>query len=178
MKFLLVIMVLMFAMPIHADATVELTAYITDFLSRKIGKKSVPLYPKRLRASLSYIPTIIAECGEDIDPLLIAIIVSRESSWRAGIPGHLGEHGLMQIMPRYAKGYRLDDPLEQIRAGIDHFREALEMCNWNVKDAMNAYGCGQCKPHYKFLKRRWRYYQRMKKRYRNGNLRKTTINTK
>jgi soluble lytic murein transglycosylase-like protein len=167
MKYLLIIMVLLFATPSRAaDTEAELTEYITDFLSRKIGKKRIPLYPKRLEAALSYIPTIVAECGDDIDPLLIAAIASKESSWMYKAEGLLGERGLLQIMPKYTKGYRLDDPLEQIRAGIQHFRRALEMCGGDVKDAINAYGCGECRPHREFLKRRWRYYQRIIKKYR------------
>lgn len=156
----------MFATPSYADdITSKLTEYITDFLSRKIGQKRIPLYPKRLDAALSYLPTIIAECGDDIDPWLIVTTISKESSWIYEIRGKKGEHGLLQIMPRYAKSYQLADPLEQIRAGIQHFRKSLKMCGGDVKDAINAYGCGECKPHRKFLKRRWRYYQKIKRRY-------------
>lgn len=168
MRYLLVIMVLLFSTPVYADITADLTAYITDFLSRRVGKKSVPLYPKRLKAALSYIPTIVAECGDDIDPMLIATSISRESGWKFNAIGKLGEIGLLQIMPKYATGYHLIDPLEQIRAGIDHFREAMKMCNGNVKNAMNAYGCGRCQPHCGFLKYRWKYYKRMKDKYTKG----------
>jgi hypothetical protein len=166
MKYLLIFMVLAFAIPARADSTTaELSAYITDFLSRKIGGKKIPLYPKRLAIALNCIPTIIAECGSDIDPLLIVVLITKESSWRPKIEGKLGEYGLMQVMPRYAKGYHLENPLEQIRAGIDHLRKAIKRCG-NIMDAVNAYGCGRCRPHCKFLKRRWKYYQRMKRKYR------------
>lgn len=150
-------MVLLFAIPIKADTTTELIGFITDFLK---------LYPKRQRIALTYIPTIIAKCGDDIDPLLIAVMISMESSWKFEVQGELGETGLLQIMPKYAKGYRLDNPHEQIRAGIDHLRRAVNICNRNIKDAVNYYGCGQCKPHRQFLKWRWRWYQRAIKKYR------------
>jgi soluble lytic murein transglycosylase-like protein len=164
MKYLLIIMVLLFAIPAHSDIEQNLAAYITDFMSYKIGKKSMILYPKRLEKALSYIPTIIAECGDDIDPWLIAIIISRESAWRFDVTGQLGEIGLMQLMPKYVKGYDLSDPHEQIRAGVEHFRAAKSTCG-NAKSAVNMRGCGKCKPHLKFVKRLWRYYLRIKRRY-------------
>jgi hypothetical protein len=157
MKYLLIIMVLLFATPNYPNATIELTKFISNFLR---------LYPDRKEKALSYIPTIITECGEDIDPLLIAVLISMESSWKFTARGVLGEVGLGQIMPKYAKGYQLEDPLEQVRASINHFRKALIMCKGNLKDATNAYGCGQCKPHRAFLKWRWEWYLKMKKRYR------------
>jgi hypothetical protein len=157
MKYLLMIMVLLFTKPMQADVTTELTEFITDFLK---------LYPQRRKAALTYIPTIVAECGEDIDPLLIAVIVSMESSWRVKALGKLNEVGLLQIMPRYAKGYHLEDPHEQIRAGINHLRKALKMCKGNIKDAVNAVGCGRCKPHLQFLKWRWHWYQKAIRKYR------------
>jgi soluble lytic murein transglycosylase-like protein len=164
-KYLLLMMVFLFTEIGYTDPTVELTGYITHFFTYKIGKKSMIIYPKRLEKALSYIPTIIAECGEDIDPLLIAVIISLESSWKAEVRGELGEHGLMQIMPRYGKGFDLSNPREQIRAGIDHFRNAMAMCGGDAKAALNAYGCGQCQPYKQFVKRRWRYYNRMKRRF-------------
>jgi hypothetical protein len=157
MKHLIIIMVLLFAIPAKTDTTQELTDFISDFLR---------LYPQRQTQALTYIPTIIAECGEDIDPLLIAVIISMESSWKFDAEGERGERGLLQIMPRYGRNFRLDDPLEQIRAGVDHFRRALTMCDGNLKDAINAYGCGQCKPHRRFLQWRWRWYRRAIRRYR------------
>lgn len=157
MKSFILLISLLFVLPSKADTAQELTEFIRDFLT---------LYPKRQYEALSYIPTIVAECGEDIDPLLIAVMISMESSWKLTARGKLGEIGLLQIMPRYGKGYRLTDPHEQIRAGIDHLRGGLKMCGGNIKDAVNALGCGKCKPHGTFLKWRWQWYERAKRRYR------------
>jgi hypothetical protein len=66
MKHLIIIMVLLFAIPAKTDTTQKLTDFISDFLR---------LYPQRRTQALTYIPTIIAECGEDIDPLLIAVAI-------------------------------------------------------------------------------------------------------
>lgn len=160
MKYLIIITILLFAMPTRADATTELTEFITDFLK---------LYPKRQKIALTYIPTIINECRDDIDPLLIAVMVSMESSWKFEVEGDLGERGLLQIMPQFAKEYQMENPHEQIRAGVNHLRKALLTCNGNIKDAVNYYGCGQCQPHRQFLKWRWRWYQRAIEKYRKEN---------
>lgn len=157
MKYLIISTMLLFSTPIKANPIKELSGFITDFLK---------LYPKRQQIALSYIPTIVAECGEDIDPLLIAVLISIESSWKFKAKGRLNEQGLMQIMPKYGKKFQLNDPHEQIRAGIDHFRQTLKLCNGDIKDAINAYGSGKCKPHYQFLKWRWKWYQRAIKKYR------------
>jgi len=157
MKYLLIALNLLFVIPTNADMTQELQAYISDYLE---------LYPNRQKEAMTYIPTIIVECEDKIDPLLIAVMISRESSWDYKAQGKLGEVGLLQIMPRYAKGFDLADPHEQIRAGVRHLKRALTMCHGHIKDALNAMGCGKCGPHKPFLAWRWHEYERAIRRYR------------
>ncbi len=147
---------LLFEIPSQADIEQNLKAFIADFLR---------LYPQRHQAALSYIPTIIVECKNDIDPMLIAVIITMESSWRFQAEGKRGERGLMQLMPKYAREFNLADPLDQIRASIVHYRRSLKMCKGNVKDALNAYGCGECRPHRRFLKHRWYWYNKYRRKY-------------
>lgn len=139
----------------------ELTEYIDDYLR---------VYPERAEKAKTYISTILKECGNDIDPLLVAIMISSESAWRHGVIGYAKkEIGLMQVHGVAAKGYKLKDSKEQIRAGVTWLRKSIKWCNGNVRQGLNAYGTGQCKPIRKFVGWRVKAWKKAIKKYRRKN---------
>ena len=166
MKPLLIILILTLCAPVaQADDKAELEAYVTDFLE-PISKTRV--YKKRLAGALRLIPSVITHAKlQGLDPLLVAVIISYESSWDFTAVGKLGERGLMQTHGRAAKGFDMTDPVQQIAAGCAHLARALEFCKGDVPGALTRYGTGgACRPLARFVKWRLKAYKRAVKRYR------------
>jgi len=164
-KIILILVLLLMPVAVRADEKAELEAYITDFL-KPISKTRV--YKKRLAAALALVPTVITHAKlQEIDPLLVAVMISSESSWDFTAVGKLGERGLMQTHGRAAKGFDMADPVQQIAAGCAHLARALEFCKGDLPGALTRYGTGgKCRPVARFVAWRLRDYQKAVKRYR------------
>ncbi|NIQ97070.1 MAG: lytic transglycosylase domain-containing protein [Desulfuromonadales bacterium] len=160
----------------RAIVEAELVAYVTDFLSPINRTRD---YRRRLRLALKYIPVILDLVEQDIrrypldplDPLLVAVKISYESSWDPEVIGALGEQGYLQVHGPVALGRfekkDLADPANQLAAGIEHLRRAALLCPGDWRGALNMYGTGKrCRPLAKFVKRRWKSYQRALKLFR------------
>lgn len=53
---------------------------------------------KRLAKARELVPLVVAAAQkESLDPLLVAVVISYESSWAVGAAGAVGEVGLMQV---------------------------------------------------------------------------------
>jgi len=119
------------------------------------------LYPTRQAAALSYIPAIVVDAEQAvIDPLLVAVVISYESAWKAGDVGPLGEKGLMQIKPR--PGLRPPEkPLDSIRHGVQLLASAIRECG-SVLGGLSKYQSGRCAPVIRAAKFRYRKYQEAK----------------
>jgi hypothetical protein len=137
-----------------------LAAYIASFFSG--------LYPAREARARSYIPIIIEEADRNtLDPLLIAAVITWESSWRTDARSRKGAVGLMQVMGEAARGYDLTTPRGQIAAGTRWLRVRLNECG-TLLTALNAYQVGRCKPVIKGARWRYKDYQRARERFRHG----------
>lgn len=89
-----------------------------------------------------------------IDPLLVAAIVARESSFRSRVVSHAGAVGLMQLRPfvarAVAKQYDLEwqgnDTLHRdelnVRLGVAYYRELVERFDGDAVLALAAYHRG------------------------------------
>lgn len=167
MKPLIPLILALFLAParVQADDKAVLEAYVTDFL-KPISKTRV--YKKRLAFALELIPSVVTHAKlQGIDPLLVAVIISFESSWDFTAVGKLGERGLMQTHGRAAKGFDMADPVQQVAAGCAHLARALEFCKGDVPGALSRYGTGDgCRPLARFVKWRLKAYRRAVKRYR------------
>jgi soluble lytic murein transglycosylase-like protein len=159
------IFALSLAIPAQADDKAVLEAYVIDFL-KPISKTRV--YKKRLRDALRLIPSVVTHAKlQGIDPLLVAVIISYESSWDFTAVGKLGEKGLMQTHGRASRGFDMTDPVQQIAAGCAHLARALEFCKGDLPGALSRYGTGGgCRPVARFVKLRLRAYRKAVKRYR------------
>ena len=116
---------------------VRVDRYITAFFNG--------LYPRRQAEARSYIPAILSESAKnEIDPLLVAVVISYESAWKAGDVGPLGERGLMQIKPRRGL-VPPGKPAESIRHGVAMLAGAIRECG-SVLGGLSKYQSGKCSP--------------------------------
>lgn len=132
----------------------ELETYIRNFTR---------LAPNKTARALSYIPLILASAERyKIDHMLIAVIISGESSWSPDVVGGHGEIGLMQVMGRCAAdGCELKTPQGQIDCGCQCLRNWIDRCggDYDMARGLNGYGSGKCYPILKSTKRRIRLWQ-------------------
>lgn len=142
--------------------TIELTNYVT-YLFRNMR-------PKFLNRALEYIPIVVKECREqNWDPLLVGLIIKKESSWRSGIVSKspLAEKGLMQLHGKAAKGWDLDDPYQEIKAGVTWLTECRVICGDNLGRILSCYGTGRCnKQDLPAIQSRLRAYKRIVRKFR------------
>ena len=138
----------------------ELSEYI-DWFFKDVNKR-------RIGKAKEMIPTIIkySKKYQVSDPLMIATIISMESSWNPRSKGTIGERGLMQVHGVAARGFNLSSVDGQLEAGIKWFGICLDKCNQSVVQAYNAYGTGRCRPINSFAHRRTRHYQNAVRRHR------------
>ena len=79
-----------------------------------------------------------------VDATLIRAVIQVESDFDPMCVSRKGARGLMQLMPETAKHYgvtQIHDPDQNIRAGILHLREMLEMFS-DLPRALAAYNAG------------------------------------
>ena len=79
-----------------------------------------------------------------VDATLVRAVIQVESDFDPMCVSRKGARGLMQLMPETAKKYgvtRVHDPDQNIRAGILHLREFLEMFS-DLPRALAAYNAG------------------------------------
>ncbi len=81
----------------------------------------------------------------DVDPYLVLGMIRVESNFNAYAVSHKGAKGLMQLMPGTARFHKVDnvyDPVQNIYAGVRHFRLLLDRFDGKVQLALAAYNAG------------------------------------
>ncbi|WP_431785778.1 phage tail tape measure protein [Paenibacillus lactis] len=81
-----------------------------------------------------------------VDPYLIAAIIQKESSFNSKAVSSAGAQGLMQLMPKTAKGLGVKnsfDPEQNIKGGVSHFARLLEKYGGDTELALYAYNAGE-----------------------------------
>ena len=113
----------------------------------------------RRRASEAWCKTLADAVYEEavaaaVDPLLVASIVARESSFKSRIVSRKGAVGLMQLRPWVARDVAARSELEwngletlhspelNVRLGITYFKELMQRFDGDERMALTAYNYG------------------------------------
>ena len=137
----------------------ELENFLKDFTSvvkNERKKQVLKLVPFIQKYSVLY----------NLDSLLIAQIITEESSAKPNRVGKLGELGLMQVMPHNFKEGESSETIDgQLNAGCRILSYAINKCK-NLLQALNFYGTGSCKPIVIKIKQRYKRHLTIIKKYR------------
>ena len=82
----------------------------------------------------------------DLDPAIVAAIISVESDFNPRAVSRKGARGLMQLMPATAEALgvvNIHDPWENIEGGARYFREKLDRFGGDFRLALAAYNAGE-----------------------------------
>jgi soluble lytic murein transglycosylase-like protein len=80
-----------------------------------------------------------------VDPALVKAVIHAESGFQMLARSIRGARGLMQVMPGTGRAYGagdLDDPSENLRAGVRHLRSLLDRYDNDLRLALAAYNAG------------------------------------
>ncbi len=119
-------------------AAVSLRPEATGYSKRAKPRSGVP-------AHRGYDSLILREAKLNrLDPALIKAVIAAESNFVPGAVSHAGAEGLMQLMPRTARGMGVDNsfkPAENVRGGSRYLREMLDRYG-DLRRALAAYNAG------------------------------------
>ena len=140
------------------DPVVEVDQYIQHFM------REVPMY--RYRNAREFVPHVVAYAEQHaIDPLLLAVTISLESSWMPDVVGTKGERGLTQVHGVAARGYDLTSAEQQIEAGASWLAKCIDDCG-SILGGLSKYQAGtSCRPH-KASRKRLRLYREARREIR------------
>jgi soluble lytic murein transglycosylase-like protein len=81
-----------------------------------------------------------------VDPMLVAAVIEQESRFRTHARSQVGARGLMQIMPRtgrWLKAGNLDDPEQNVDAGVKYIKYLSRRFGGNLDKTIAAYNAGE-----------------------------------
>jgi soluble lytic murein transglycosylase-like protein len=81
-----------------------------------------------------------------VDVALVKAVIHTESRFNYRATSHAGAEGLMQLMPKTAAKYGVRDlqnPYENLDAGIQYLHDLLTKYHWNLRYALAAYNAGE-----------------------------------
>jgi len=137
----------------------EVKNYVTWFFRespRGRADRALRLVPKVLKHAEKY----------SIDPLLVAVSISLESSWIPGLKGPKGEIGLLQCKgPHVIRDFDLRTVDGQIACGVHWIRKSIDKCP-DMVEAFNNYLSGRCSPLVPGALKRDREYSEAVRRFR------------
>ncbi len=87
----------------------------------------------------------------DVDPMLVAAIIARESRFTVRARSRGGDYGLMQVRRsgaarrhRHLTDAQLMQPRRNIRLGVEHLALVRSMCGPDTATVLDAYASGHC----------------------------------
>jgi len=87
----------------------------------------------------------------NVDVALVKAVIHTESFFNYRAVSHAGAEGLMQLMPKTAAKYGVNDPqnpYENLDAGIQYLSDLLKKYHSNLRYALAAYNAGEKAVHY------------------------------
>lgn len=98
-------------------------------------------------SSVPYGSTIHAKAQKyGVDPALVAAVVETESRFRPNARSRVGARGLMQLMPktgRWLGASNLNDPEQNLDAGVKYLKYLQNRFDGNLKKTIAAYNAGE-----------------------------------
>jgi len=160
MRIFVVIAFLVASLPVWANETEAVRAYI-EHDKRK-------LRPSKIASAVELVDPIVTISKEEgIDPMLTAVMIRFESSFRPGVVGKLGERGLMQVHGIALNGRKLATVRDEVRRGVVYLAACVRRCG-SILGGINRYMSGRCDPIYNRPRARWRHYQWATQKFKGG----------
>ena len=112
-----------------------------------VGKVASKRYVKP-PSGLNELDTLIEEVADrhSVDAALVKAVIHTESYFNPNAISRKGATGLMQLMPKTAKRYgvrNLQDPEQNLEAGVKHLSYLLEKYPSDLSHALAAYNAGE-----------------------------------
>lgn len=112
----------------------------------------------QLERAVEYLPGLFEYSHKyQVDPLVIACLISFETSWRPR-EGKAGEQGIIQVMPGKWTRENCDMTTTdgQFECGVKRWRLAKNSCE-GLEGALTHYACGKCQSKSETTKDKVRY---------------------
>ena len=135
------------------EQTGRVEEYAPPFRTDDINLSPAPRQGGRtqpVRGETSEMNVIIDESASEfgVDPDLVRAVIKQESGWKPKAVSHAGAQGLMQLMPKTAKGLGVTDSFDirqNIRGGTKLLGQLLRQYNGDVEKALAAYNAGSAR---------------------------------
>ena len=115
--------------------------------SGNVGQNNIGGRTPPVRGETPEMNVIIDEAASEfgVDPDLVRAVIKQESGWKPKAVSHAGAQGLMQLMPKTAKGLGVTDSFDirqNIRGGTKLLGQLLRQYNGDIEKALAAYNAG------------------------------------
>lgn len=112
-----------------------------------VGQKVAERYKQRPK-QLDKWDSLIQEVAQrhSVEIALVKAVIHTESYFNHKATSHAGASGLMQLMPKTAKLYGVNnayDPTANVEAGVKHLRYLMDKYPNDIKHALAAYNAGE-----------------------------------
>ena len=135
------------------EQTGRVEEYAPEFRTDDINLSPAPRQGGRtqpVRGETPEMNVIIDESASEfgVDPDLVRAVIKQESGWKPKAVSHAGAQGLMQLMPKTAKGLGVTDSFDirqNIRGGTKLLGQLLRQYDGDVEKALAAYNAGSAR---------------------------------